>query len=103
MGIYYLQSDIAQWTIAPQVTLLNKTLRVRGSIGFQKNNLYNTRLATNKRGIQSYNAQWNQSKTFQLGAFFTNFGLTQTPGLRPISDTNRVSQINSSYGISPSF
>lgn len=103
MGIYYLQSDIAQWTIAPQFTLLNKTLRVRGSIGIQKNNLYNTRLATSNRGIQSYNAQWNQSKTFQLGAFFTNFGLTQTPGLRPISDTNRVSQINSSYGISPSF
>ncbi|HZV71096.1 MAG TPA: hypothetical protein VFG10_16190 [Saprospiraceae bacterium] len=103
MGIYYLQTDIEQWTLAPHVTLLGKKLRLRGSLGIQKNNLYNTRLATNKRIITSANAQWNQSRFFQLGVFYTNFGLTQTPGLRAITDSTRVSQINGSYGISPSF
>ncbi len=103
MGIYYLQTDVAQWTIAPHVTLLGKKLRLRGSLGIQNNNLYNTRLATNKRIITSANAQWNQSRFFQIGAYYTNFGLTQTPGLRAITDSTRVSQINGSYGISPSF
>ncbi|MEP6795280.1 MAG: hypothetical protein ABJB16_13200, partial [Saprospiraceae bacterium] len=103
MGIYYLQTDVSQWTIAPHVTLLGKKLRLRGSVGIQNNNLYNTRLATNKRIITSANAQWNQSRFFQIGAYYTNFGLTQTPGLRAITDSTRVSQINGSYGISPSF
>lgn len=103
MGIYYLQTDISQWSVAPNLNLLNKSLRIRGNIGIQKNNLYNTRLATNKRGIQSANIQWNPGNAFQLGAFFSNFGLTQTPGLRQLTDSTRVSQVNSSYGLSPSL
>lgn len=101
MGIYYLQTDISQWSVAPNFTLLNKTLRVRANIGIQKNNLYNTRLATNKRGIQSANLQWNPNAFFQMGAFFSNFGLTQTPGLKQLTDSTRISQVNSSYGLSP--
>lgn len=103
MGVYYLQSDISQWTLAPQFSLLRKKLQVRANIGIQKNNLYHTRLATDKRGIQSFNAQWNQSATFQLGAYYSNFGLTQTPGLHQLTDSTRISQVNSTYGISPSL
>jgi hypothetical protein len=102
MGVYYLQSDISQWTIAPNFSLLKKTLRIRGQIGIQKDNLYDTRLATSKRLIQSVHAQWNQSRFFQLGAYYTNFGLTQTPGLKALTDTTRISQVNGSYGLSPS-
>jgi hypothetical protein len=103
MGVYYLQSDISQWTIAPQVSLLQKKLHIRSSFGIQQNNLYNTRLATNKRNIQSVNMQWNPAPAFQLGAFYSNFGLTQTPGLRQLTDSTRVSQVNSAYGLTPSF
>lgn len=103
MGVYYLQSDISQWTIAPNFSLLKKTLRIRGQIGIQKDNLYDTRLATSKRLIQSAYAQWNQSRFFQLGAYYTNFGLTQTPGLKALTDSTRISQVNGSYGLSPSF
>ena len=103
MGVYYLQSDISQWTIAPNVNLLNKTLRIRGQLGIQKDNLYETRLATSKRLITSAHVQWNQSKTFQIGGFYTNFGLTQTPGLKALTDSTRISQVNGSYGISPSL
>ena len=103
MGLYYLQSDISQWTIAPNVNLLNKTLRIRGQVGIQKDNLYETRLATSKRVITSATVQWNQSRTFQIGAFYTNFGLTQTPGLKALTDSTRISQVNGSYGLSPSL
>ncbi len=103
MGVYYLQSDISQWTIAPNFSLLKKTLRIRGQIGIQRDNLYDTRLATSKRVIQSVHAQWNQSRFFQIGAYYTNFGLTQTPGLKALTDSTRTSQVNGSYGISPSF
>lgn len=103
MGVYYLQSDISQWTIAPNFSLLKKSLRIRGQIGIQKDNLYDTRLATSKRLIQSAHAQWNQSRFFQLGAYYTNFGLTQTPGLKALTDSTRISQVNGSYGFSPSF
>jgi hypothetical protein len=103
MGVYYLQSDISQWTIAPNLSLLNKTLRLRGQVGIQKDNLYETRLATSKRLITSAHAQWNQSRAFQIGAFYTNFGLTQTPGLKALTDSTRISQVNGSYGLSPSL
>jgi hypothetical protein len=103
MGVYYLQSDLSQWTIAPQVSLLGKKLHIRTSFGLQRNNLYNNRLATNKRGIRSINLQWNPGTTFQLGVFHSNFGLTQTPGLREITDSTRISQVNSAYGITPSL
>ncbi len=103
MGVYYLQSDISQWTIAPNFSLLKKTLRIRGQIGIQRDNLYETRLATSKRVIQSAHVQWNQSRFFQIGAYYTNFGLTQTPGLKALTDTTRISQVNGSYGISPSL
>lgn len=87
----------------PQFFLIEKTLRIRGQIGIQKDNLYDTRLATSKRLIQSAYAQWNQSRFFQLGAYYTNFGLTQTPGLKALTDSTRISQVNGSYGLSPSF
>jgi hypothetical protein len=47
--------------------------------------------------------QWNQSRAFQLGAFYTNFGLTQTPGLKALTDSTRISQVDGSYGLSPSL
>jgi hypothetical protein len=82
---------------------LKKTLRIRGQLGIQKDNLYKTRLATSKRLVRSAHVQWNQSRAFQLGAFYTNFGLTQTPGLKALTDSTRISQVNGSYGLSPSL
>lgn len=94
MGSYYFQSDIQSFTIAPSLNLLNSKLRVVGSFGLQQDNLAKTKNAQTGRKIGSLVVSYNPSNAFGIDFQFSNYGISQQAGLRPIIDTLRLAQNN---------
>jgi hypothetical protein len=94
MGSYYFQSDIQSFTIAPSLNLLNSKLRIIGSFGLQQDNLAKTKNAQTGRKIGSLVVSYNPSNAFGIDFQFSNYGISQQAGLRPIIDTLRLAQNN---------
>ena len=100
MGCYYFQSDIEQYSVAPSFNI-GKAVRVSGSIGLQNDNLYKKKLATTERVIGSANVSLNLGSKFGIDVNYSNFGITQSPGIRSLTDSTRLSQISESISVSP--
>lgn len=94
MGAYYFQSDIVSYTVAPSLNLMNSKLRIMGSLGIQKDNLAQNKNAQTGRTVGSAVVSFNPSTAFGLDLQFSNYGISQQAGLRPIIDTLRLAQNN---------
>ncbi len=94
MGAYYFQSDIVSYTVAPSFNLMNSKLRIMGSLGIQKDNLAQNKNAQTGRTVGSAVVSFNPSTAFGIDLQFSNYGISQQAGLRPIIDTLRLAQNN---------
>jgi hypothetical protein len=94
MGAYYFQSDIQSYTIAPSFNLMKNKLRILGSFGIQKDNLAKNKSAQTGRTVGSAVVSFNPNTAFGLDLQFSNYGISQQAGLRPIIDTLRLAQNN---------
>lgn len=94
MGAYYFQSDIVSYTVAPSFNLMNSKLRIMGSLGIQKDNLAQNKNAQTGRTVGSAVLSFNPSTAFGIDLQFSNYGISQQAGLRPIIDTLRLAQNN---------
>ena len=96
MGIYYMESDVENVTLSPYISLFNNLLRVGGSIGFQWDNLLNTKLNTSQRVIGSLDLS-HQQQTYGIDLKYSSYGITQTRGLNPVVDSIKVSRVNHNF------
>lgn len=113
MGIYFIQSDIEQLTVAPNLTLFTGKLSLNGSFGVQRDNLGHTNLNNSNRTIGSLNVSINPIPAFGLDVQFANFGITQNRNTgyvfqqsvnKPqILDSLRVQQVSNSFTVIPRF
>lgn len=103
MGAYFFQTDFQQWLITPAFSALKSKLNFTGSVGIQRDNLLNSKAATTHRNIYSANLNWQASEQLGLDLQVSNFGITQTPGIRRLSDTVRIAQITRSVTFSPHY
>ena len=94
MGAYYFQTDIENFTVVPSLRLLKKRLNLRTSIGWQHNNLFNQKRTRTNRRIGSLSASYSSDKNLTLDLVFSNYGITQQAGYRPLNDTARLVQNN---------
>jgi hypothetical protein len=101
MGVYYMQKDMVQYSVAPAFALLERKLHINGTFGIQKNNLYESKSATTKRIIGSANVLYNPGKIFGLNINYSNYGITQSPQVASLSDTTLLEQISQNLSISP--
>jgi hypothetical protein len=99
LGYVQLQNDVFQTTIAPSFRFAKGRGYVRGSYGFQTNNLRNTRLSPTTRNIYALASGWQVSEHIALDAQYTNFGVRTTPR----NDSLRIENISQSLTISPRF
>ncbi len=102
MGMYYSESDVENYNISISVPLFQRTLRIGGSIGFQKDNLMNTKSATSNRLIGSANISYNQSQ-YGFDLNYSSYGITQTRGINPIIDSLKISKINQSINFTARY
>ncbi len=92
MGAYYFQSDIESYTLAPSLNLLGGKVRLLGSLGLQHDNLSSHKAARTGRTIGSFTLAYNPVPSFGLDLQFTNYGISQRAGLRPVIDTLKLAQ-----------
>jgi hypothetical protein len=103
MGMYFIQTDVDRKTIEGRVSNTKNTLNINGSIGLEKDNLTNRKLATSNRSIGSLNINYNPKPAYGISVTYMNYGTTQSPGLKSISDTVRLDQVTNSIIIVPRY
>lgn len=103
LGAYYQAADLRAITVAPSIRLWKNKVRLGGSYGQQEDNLSGRKMATSVRRIGSANISWNPSRTYGMDVNFSNYGIAQEAGLRVLSDTFRVAQVNRTIGLSQRY
>jgi hypothetical protein len=100
LGAYYFNNDMRNITIGPTVRLFKNTLSVNGNIGFQENNLDESRESTTKRAVGSVTANylpnefWNFVVNYSNFSSFTNIRPQQDPFFRNTLDTLNFYQVS---------
>ncbi|TAE30877.1 MAG: hypothetical protein EAZ91_09355 [Cytophagales bacterium] len=94
MGAYFFQTDLESFTAAPALKLFHKRLNLRGSVGWQHDNLLNQKKTRTDRLIGSLSVSYASKKDLTIDLSYSNYGITQRAGYRPINDTMRVAQNN---------
>jgi len=105
MGAYYFATDLSNITIEPSMKLMQKKLRLSGSVGTQVDNLKNDKNLRTRRTISSARMNYVPLPQYSMSAFYSNYGLAQESGLLSI-DTLRqseVAQATSQIGVTQSL
>ncbi len=101
LGAYYFNTDVENITLAPALYLLHRKLNITTSIGRQRDNLNNQKLATTKRTIGSLNIAINPNESFFLNMRYGNYNTNQAAGIRPLTDTTHVQNISQNFMLAP--
>jgi len=103
MGAYFFLNDIQKITIEPGVRLFKNKLSINSSLGFQKNNLENTKRLQTRRRIGSLRANARIGKKYTVSAFYSNYGVGQKEGLIRPEEATEVAQVTQNWGINQSL
>jgi hypothetical protein len=103
MGAYFINNDIENLTIAPTLSLFNRKLNLRGSVGVQRDNLRNAKRATSLRTISSAQVSYNPAPVFGIDFSYSNYSSNQRAGRVPLIDSLKLFQANSNFTIAPRF
>jgi hypothetical protein len=103
MGMYFIQTDVDRKTLEGRWSDNKNLLSLSGSFGIEKDNLTARKLASTSRNIGSINLNYNPSAKYGVSVSFMNYGTTQSPGLKSISDTVRLDQVTNSIIITPRY
>lgn len=103
MGAYYFQTDLEEIALQAGGNLFKRKMQVRGNIGFQRNNLSESRLHTTNRLIASLYTGAQVHRRLRLDATYSNFGITQRPQQPGLSDSLRIDQVQQSIQFSANY
>jgi hypothetical protein len=84
LGIYYMNNDIENITLSPQVRLLKNKLNIALNTGIQHNNLENEKLSTTYRLVGSGNITYQPTPHWSAMGSYSNF--TSYSKNRPLTD-----------------
>lgn len=84
MGAYYFNNDMRNITIVPTVRLMQNRLNLTANVGFQRNNLDDTRASTTERFVGSVNANYVPNEKWNFTGNYSNF--SAYTNMRPQSD-----------------
>ena len=101
LGAYYFTSDVERFTLEPAFNLFEGKFRFSGSIGLERDNLLDTKLAQTNRVIGSGLIGWDPSQTFGIDASYLNYSTGQSAGREPINDTIAVRDVSQSASLAP--
>jgi len=99
MGYPFLQTDRAEITIDPKLTLKKGKISLSGAIGKRINNLSGIRGTTTAQTIGNANMNIQFSDAFSLAANFSNFGIRNNQ----TNDTLKVEMVTNSWSVSPNY
>ena len=103
MGTYYFQSDIEQYLFNIGFSALNSKFRLRASAGLQSDNVRKNRASKTSRKIGNLAISYQPNQKFGINIQYSNFGVSQNPLLKSISDTTLLRNITQSFMIMPRY
>ncbi|MGC4057098.1 MAG: hypothetical protein QM743_03125 [Chitinophagaceae bacterium] len=103
MGMYYMQTDVERVTLIPSFNNKKNTFQVRASIGKEHDNLQRKKLARTDRLVGSFNCNISPKPHYGISLSYSNYGITQKPGLKSLSDTTRLDQVTHSIVATPRY
>lgn len=98
LGIYYIQSDLIDYTVSPDLRLFKGKLYLKSSFGLRKDNLNDKKIAETQRTIGSMALNFNPSTKFGISLNYANYGTSQANGLIQLNDSIRMSVVNTTFG-----
>jgi hypothetical protein len=103
MGIYFTNNDLENITFNVGFPLLKRKMRVKGSLGLERNNLTLARSATTKKVIGSFNLTYNPTTYFGIAGNYSNYSINQSAGRIQIADSIKIYQTTSALMLMPHF
>ncbi len=103
LGAYFINNDMENYTLAPNVRLLNNKLNINANIGLQRNNLDKQKASTTKRWVANTNVSYMPNERWNFSSGYSNFS-TYT-NVRPQTDPffqNQLDTLNF-YQVSQTF
>jgi hypothetical protein len=94
MGAYYINTDIENLTIAPSWSMFKSTLRVNGSIGFQRNNLFKDKVNNSVRRANSASVSYVPNAKWGFNVNYSNYNMSQTRNYALVRDTLILEQFS---------
>lgn len=108
MGAFYMQTDIAQYTLGLNLTMFHSKLHLNSNFGLQYNNLLKLKVAESKRTIGQIGVNIMPTQYIGVDLQYSNYGISQQiipqyqdPAVLLHYDSIRISQVNQSFSISP--
>lgn len=99
MGMYFVQGDIREYSVSPNLRLFKNRLTINSTLGFYKDNISGLKATSTIRNIFNFNTNILLIKNFVIGANYANFGTSRTNGTAQLNDSVRFSVINQSMGV----
>lgn len=103
MGAFYFQTDVEQYLGGITLQTANHQWMIRASAGLERDNIRENRMTQTTRSIGQVYAAWQPGPGGGISLQYSNFGITQTPGLKSISDTTLLRNINQNLVIQPRY
>ena len=100
MGTYFFRNDVERIHFRASFRMLHRKLGISFPIGFEHNDLLNTKFTKNKRVIGGLNANYRQSDRLYFTFIFSNFRNMLTRDITPTTDTLLINQVNRNTGLS---
>lgn len=94
MGAYYLNTDIENLTIAPSWQMLKSRLRINGSVGFQRNNLFSDKVNNSIRRANSLSISFTPNSKWGININYSNYNMSQTRNYTIVRDTLSLEQFS---------
>ena len=94
MGAYYLNNDIENITLAPSFTLLKNRLRLNGSIGYKRNNLFNTKSNNTFQKANSLMVSFMPTSKWGVNLNYSNYNMNQSRNYTLVRDTLVLEQFS---------
>ncbi|MFZ6009910.1 MAG: hypothetical protein ACOYXT_06125 [Bacteroidota bacterium] len=99
MGSYFLNNDYENITLAPSWNMLKNKVRISGSVGIQRNNIFSDKINTTNRQINSINVTVMPNPKWSMNAFYTNYRINQERNIRLTLDTLKLEQFSDNLNI----
>jgi hypothetical protein len=103
LGAYFFQTDIEQYAAGLTLNLFKSRLTLSGNFGQQRDNLQGLRLRTSTRNISSLSGNYNPSPNWGASFNYSNYGLTQSPLPKTLTDSTRINQVNNALSLVPRY
>jgi len=103
MGSYFINNDVENITVNLGFGLLQRKMRIQGSLGLERNNLKVARNATTKKVIGSAVLNYNPVHFFGININYSNYSINQQAGRVQIADSVKLYQTNGTFMVMPHF